>query len=224
MAIVINPSDLVKYPVPHRENWSSKEESKIKGWFSAQPSGLVLDATINEVHNVSISYTTSPIEGGRVITDHATVDPDHLSVNSLISDDPGVVFGGGVIDMLTAKNQKFSDDVYQYLKLLAEESAELDIETTRGIYYNMRIQSISDDISSDTGNAANLAIEFIKIKTVSSETTESMKPVSSNDEKKVQTKKDGGATQKKSLSDVDASKVERETSVWKTSSDYFLGK
>ena len=79
----------------------------------------------------------------------------------------------------------------------------------------MRIEYLSDIITSESGEAGNFAIKFIKIDVAYSETTDSMKPVSSDNEKKASNLKKEETKAKIEVTDAEVDAV-KESSLYKS--------
>ncbi len=182
------------FPAPQREGFSANLSAA--ALFGSESGGFVLNATIQENHQVIINYTENPIEKGRTVTDHSFIQPDELTIDVIISNDSGNILGGGFVEELIS-GQIYSNDVYDYLERLAKENVLLVIETPLKVYENMTIREIKVDKNKDTANCLKASIFFKEISFAFSSETDPIKPaadkpIANKEKNKLKGKKNAG--------------------------------
>jgi hypothetical protein len=155
-----------------------------RGFYGADGSILVPDATIEEVHNSEMEITDHPVEQGTVISDHAFMRPQELIITAGWSDSPNnsslenqiigaaanaspvlqTVIGaaeavGGVVSLF-GSNGTSSPSNAAYQKLLDMQSNRLlfAIYTGKRAYQNMIIKSLSTTTDAKTENSLIIRI------------------------------------------------------------------
>ena len=132
------------------------------GFFPALSTGvppLVFDASVREEHGQQWAIASSPIEGGATISDHVQLQPEALTVDVALSDNP---------DSFAATPRNRHKDLYAQILAVAATREPFDFITTLAAYHSMVFTSISAPRSAETGNAliCTLVIRRIEIATV----------------------------------------------------------
>ena len=168
--------DIPFFPYPERDGISAQIQSEVGSFLGeTETGGFVLNPTIQENHQVIINYTENPVERGRIITDHAYIMPDELTIDVMISNDSGAILGGGLIDAITT-DQIYSNDVFEYLEKLAKQNVLLVIETPLKVYENMTIRDIKVNKDKNTNACLSANIFFKQVSFAYTSETDPLKP------------------------------------------------
>lgn len=120
--------------------------------------GFFFDGFLNVSHERKLTTTSSPVETGAAIVDHAYVEPARITMKIIVSDVhqsliPGQ-FDGGYARHTQA---------WQLLKQLQNDRIPMYVFTKLDTYENMLITSISADDNSDTFECLIADVELTEI-------------------------------------------------------------
>lgn len=120
--------------------------------------GFFFDGFLNVSHERKLTTTSSPVETGAAIVDHAYVEPAKITMKIIVSDVhqsliPGQ-FDGGYARHTQA---------WQLLKQLQNDRIPMYVFTKLDTYENMLITSITADDNADTFECLNADVELTEI-------------------------------------------------------------
>lgn len=145
---------------------------------------LEFDALLDENHDWSNDITANPVERGAPVTDHIIENPDKFRLTAMVGESSLL----GAADGAESLTQKAFDT----LRELCKKRETVTVYTKYMTYEDMGISSVGVPRSNANGDSLTFAIEFVKIRIVS---TQSVK-VPAGISKKLN-KKAGDAVQKK---------------------------
>jgi hypothetical protein len=127
---------------------------------------LVVDCTISESHEASVTVTKHPVEDGAKITDHARPEPVTLTIEGMVSNTPiaSVFTTGGAI--YSAGAQGPVQSAYKMLIDLHDNPRLIDIVTKLRTYHNMILTSLKIPRDAKTGDVIRFSANFQEIRTV----------------------------------------------------------
>lgn len=129
-------------------------------------SGLInLDAAITQEHRFSANATQHPVESGADVTDHVIDMPDQLTINGVFSNTP-ILFLASL-----QGSPKRAEEAFEKLDALKKTGKTVDVFTTIKVYRNMIITSLTARRSASIGNAINVDIGLLEIRTARVEET-----------------------------------------------------
>jgi hypothetical protein len=177
---------------------------KRTGWsitgskYSVIDSGVMIDAVVNETHNLNADVTQYEVESGAVISDHVQIKPVQLTIEGIISETPisfvstaltagatalgtelgkrygniaagvGTFAGASLSGLITSKPT--AQDVFKVLKNLFEKKEPFTVVTGLTVYDNMIITSLSIPRNAATGKALRFTATLQQIKIVETQT------------------------------------------------------
>lgn len=133
----------------------------------AQIGELKLDASVQEDHTASARITTNPVEDGSVVADHVVLEPETLSIDGIITDDP-ITYHMRPGEP-GAEGRSRAIDGYQLLLKLLEERQPLTVVTGLRVYRDMVLTRVSVPRQADTGAALRFTAELTRVRIVSSQ-------------------------------------------------------
>jgi hypothetical protein len=170
--------------------------------------GIVVDATLEELHEYNATVTQHPIEEGGFVTDHVYENPRKVRIKGEITDSPVVFFSvlGGV------SNRRI--EAYDQLLALYQTNDIVTIVTGLKIYNDMVIQALSFPRDPATGERLNFVIELEQIKKVASQIVGIAEQNAAPEIKdKVSDNKDIGRKETQELTDSQEQKAEKNSSL-----------
>jgi hypothetical protein len=148
-----------------------------RGFFPADGSSLVAQATIEEVHEDDTDITDHPVEQGATISDHAFARPSSVIITCGWSNSPSnsgplnsllgaaansnpvirtiigaAEFAGGVLNLLGG-GQDAVKQAYQNLLTLRQNRTLITVYTGKRIYKNMLIKNLAQTTDLRTENS-----------------------------------------------------------------------
>ena len=142
---------------------------------------LIVDATKQETHTFSASVTDHPVEKGSDISDHTRSNPDLLTLECVISDDPLYAHG----------DYNDSHEADKVLRSLVGSGILCNIITSLRPYSKCLIESVSEVRDAGKSNGLFFTVSWKQIRTVENKLTAAVKAKTPKAQKKVDT---GGAT------------------------------
>jgi len=136
---------------------------------------LEFDASIMEEHRKTAQITTHPVEKGANKSDHYRVDPDEVSMDVIVSNDPPIILKSLRIKPVSGFDDPNSraEDTYEFLSIVMNKGQTVGVSTKFRSYTSMGITSLSVERDAESGNVANINMNLKKIITG---TTESRAP------------------------------------------------
>jgi len=136
---------------------------------------LEFDASNLEEHRKTAEITKHPVEKGASISDHYRVEPDEISMNVIVSNDPPIVLKSLRIKPVSGFDDPNSraEDTYEFLSIIMNKGQTVGVSTTFRSYASMGITSLSVERDAESGNVANINMNLVKIPTA---TTQSVAP------------------------------------------------
>lgn len=153
--------------------------------------GFEIDAVLSEERTTECEITDHPVEKGVSITDHARVKPKVISLDVVVSDTPvgglaerrGIVVDGAIgpnVDISPDGDFIASDVARAWLEALQLKREPITVSTewtrvdgSKGYkaFDNMMIQSISETIAPETGDAFTCKVTLKQITFVTNDRT-----------------------------------------------------
>lgn len=134
---------------------------------------LVLDASLNEMHEADADVSEFPIEQGADITDNVRVKPQTLQVEALITD-THLSSQQAAVNAERARGQtmldKDSRDTLAALEAFQADGTLINVETGLKSYENMVIKSLRTSRNKDLKNAIKVTINLVEVLIVNSQT------------------------------------------------------
>ena len=137
--------------------------------------GVVIDASMKEVHDSDCNVTTNPVEDGVAVADHVQILPKTLSMEGVVTDTP-VSFSiiNNVTGLISTATSLFgassrSKDAYDDLLKLRDERQPFRVVTGLQVYDNMILEKLSITRTAQTGKAINFRALLREIAIVKSE-------------------------------------------------------
>lgn len=142
-------------------------------------SGYEIDAVLTEDNNVESEITDHPIESGGDITDHVRIKPRMVSLECIVSDTPV----GALRTRRSAGDGSLlipSDVARGYMEFLQSQRVPVVLTKTwtrsdgsqgSKTYDNMMLQTLSENITADTGDAYKFKVTFKQVKKVTNNRT-----------------------------------------------------
>lgn len=129
------------------------------------PAGtLYFDAVLHVDHNANVTITQHPVQTGAVISDHAVVEPEEISLEIGMTD---VIGGDGS-----------SVQAYQLFKSVMNQREPCTVVTRLATYQDMILTSIAAPDDYTTMNALRCTLIFSKVRIVSVATVQVQQKVS----------------------------------------------
>ena len=158
----------------------------IKRWrISINPDGtenaLTFDAVIREAHTSELSVTDAPVETGVVMSDHAFMLPDRLTVDGAFSDTPmfqenavgngvGVLVNGDGIKPAADNGLARSANAWNVLTKLQAMAVPFDVQTGLKLYRDMLILRLSSEQDKDTAGVLFFTADLRAVQFATSQT------------------------------------------------------
>ena len=152
---------------------------------------IVMDVTVEERHEDTLTITDHPVEKGAEISDHAFKNPMSVVITA----------GKGASDGDTVPKE-----TYEALLDLQESREPFSIVTGKRDYENMLVQSISVTTDSDTENVLMVILECREVIIVETETTQ-VPPARQAEAPKTQKAQNTGTKQAQPVSGAEAEQV-----------------
>lgn len=135
-----------------------------------------IDARLRERHSMPSRVTQFPVEGGGTISDHIYNEPEKLSVEGFVSDTPVVsifslLSSGPLPSLFQQPNLSLAGAALDQLEGLRAARTPMTVVTGLRRYTDMAIENIDVPREAATGKALQFTIDFVRIRTVSVETT-----------------------------------------------------
>lgn len=128
--------------------------------------GLVFDAVFNEYHESTLQVTANPVDTGRLIHDHAFLDPKRVTIQAGVSDTPVNVFGS-----FTALGDQRSVGAFESLLALQSLREPFDIQTGLKLYKNMICTSIRTEQHVDNSSVLEFVADCQEVIITNTQTT-----------------------------------------------------
>lgn len=128
--------------------------------------GLVFDAVFEEVHESELEVTDNPIETGVVVSDHAYMKPQRLTLTAGVSDTP----------IRQQTNDPFlnsasrSREAYRLLQEMQAKAEPFDVQTGLKLYKNMVCTSVRTAQDKDSSNALIFTAQLREVLIVTTQT------------------------------------------------------
>lgn len=123
---------------------------------------LVLDARIDENHQLSNDVTQYPVEEGSNITDHVRNRPFVLTMTGHVTDSPIEYFDLSE-DLNNQEGETRSRSAFDQLITLYNDKSLVDVQTTLNLYQNMVIQDLIIPRNSSIGQELRFTATLIQI-------------------------------------------------------------
>ena len=135
---------------------------------------IEFDASVQETHSNSAEITQHPVEEGADITDHIRRQPEELSVNVIVSNNPPIILASLRAQPISGFGDPATraEDAHQFLRTIMNNNQLVQFSTTLRDYTNMAIVSMSVDRDATTGNIANINMTLREIIIATTETVE----------------------------------------------------
>lgn len=139
-----------------------------------------VDCTLSETHEYESEVTEFPVESGSVISDNIRLQPLVVRLECIVSNTPigeivnsnGSVFNTDALsddDFVGPLNKLRSTVIYQRLMELRDKRDTLTVRTSRGVFDNMVIKSLTIPRDDKTGNAIKFSLTLQQVKIVNNE-------------------------------------------------------
>ena len=150
--------------------------------FSATPSsigGLEVDAILEEIHTDTLRITEHPVEKGAAITDHSYKEPVELVMRCGWSQSSVAAIVGAVRNAVTPRNtydtgvtsSNYIGGVYADLLSMQSQRLLLDVVSSRRLYQNMIITSLSCTTDEHTSNILDITCNLRGVRIVETQST-----------------------------------------------------
>lgn len=116
--------------------------------------GIVVQASLEEIHSDSLQVTEHPVELGAPITDHSFNRPSEVVIKAGWSNSSFDALVGAVTSFFASGEMSQADyvaDVYSQLLALKESRQPFDITTSRRQYTDMLMTSLAVSTDNKTG-------------------------------------------------------------------------
>ena len=133
--------------------------------------GYEIDIAETESHVFESDVTEHPVETGSVVTDHVRNKPAIISFQGVVSNTPigELAVRRGMTDETSGIRP--GDDAYARLIAIREARQPVTIETSRGVFADMVMQSLSEPRDPTTGDAFVFQVTFKQIRFVTNNRT-----------------------------------------------------
>jgi len=142
---------------------------------------LTFDAVIREAHTSELSVTDNPVETGVVLSDHAYMQPQRLTMEGAFSDTPmyqaeqpgggvGVIVGGAGIKPAADNGEKRSVNAWNVLTQLQAMAVPFDVQTGLKLYKNMVILRLSAEQDKESAGALFFTADLREVMFATSQT------------------------------------------------------
>lgn len=139
---------------------------------------IQFDASVSETHTNTAALTDHPVEDGADITDHIRLNPEELSMNVIVTNNPPIILASlraqpvsGFADPATR-----AEDTHEFLRNYMEANVLVRITTTLREYRNMAITSMSVERNKDTSNIVNIDLTFRQVIIATTESVDAPEP------------------------------------------------
>lgn len=146
--------------------------------ISSDDSQIAFDCTVNENHTDTLTITEHPVETGANVSDHAQKEPDSLTLQGIISNQPILL---NLVDDLqpsvpggTPGNR--AQDAYNEFLRLQQTASLLKVTTELRNYQNMMIQDINVRRDKTTRNILDIGLTLREFRRATVETTDAPEP------------------------------------------------
>ncbi len=144
---------------------------------------LTVDAVINETIGVNSTVTDHPVERGSNMTDHSRPEPITIQAECTVSETPlsiadyqraigGANFLAGVNPDVIQQVPGYAKRIYDQLKKLRDQGAQLVVISTLGRFESMVIQSLSFPRNAKNYNALQFSVNFKEVRIVENKLTQ----------------------------------------------------
>ncbi len=135
--------------------------------FESSIGQIFLDVTVSESPEMTNRITKNPIEDGSSIADHVIQDPDVLTLEGIVTDDP-IRFLSGIRDLAERGLGSLtrSQSAFELIEKLKKEATVITVITGLKTYENMIISRFNPRRDNTTGFSLRftLVLEQIEIK------------------------------------------------------------
>jgi len=154
--------------------FADKPRTKIEGGEI----DITVDAALTVAHKYGLTVTSSPIEDGSSVDDHAVRDPDELTMEGFVSDHPveflggvlrGEVAGGAVGELLGATPRSVS--AYALLRKAVDDKALLTVLTRFRTYDDMLATNLEVQQAQEVGEALRFQLTLRHVRRVGTSAT-----------------------------------------------------
>ena len=152
--------------IPQREGFSSEAARALGAEYdriiskNTKKKGLEVNM-MSEDHNSHWEYTQFPIEDKTPITDHMIKKQPSFSFVFLVSQDPCLLLGGGLVENAATvatnlyngktdpfKMQHYPSEIWKWLNKMADAAGKIDILTILDYYEDMTITDLAAPVAS----------------------------------------------------------------------------
>lgn len=174
--------------------------------ITAPDSQIAFDCTVTENHSNSVTVTEHPVEEGSAITDHAQREPDDLTLNGIISDQPILLNAAENLQPSVAGGDPKlrAQQAYDEFLRLQREFSLLQIATELRDYQNMMITGIAVTRDKSKRNILDIGLTLREFRKATVETVDAPEPT----EPVHKNKRDLGRKQKEPPADEVEAKAE----------------
>ena len=140
---------------------------------------ITFDAVIREEHTSELSVTDNPVETGVVLSDHAYMQPQKLSMEAAFSDTPiyqqgtgggvGVLVGGDGIKPAADNGQPRSANAWAVLTRLQAMAVPFDVQTGLKLYKDMLILRLTCNQDKESAGALFFTADLREIQVATSQ-------------------------------------------------------
>lgn len=160
---------------------------------------LVFDAVFEEVHESELEVTENPVETGVVVSDHAFMKPEKVTLTAGVSDSPLRLLSQGGIDQFSSDAGR-SKRAFELLQELQKSAEPFDLQTGLKLYRNMVCTSIRTTQDKDSSRALIFTAELREVIIVYTRTVTYPPRKSGATARQASPKKDKGEQQGKEVS------------------------
>lgn len=126
---------------------------------------LVFDAVFEERHESELEVTDNPVETGVIVSDHAFMKPERLTIRAGVSDTPLRVQANDPYSAGVARSR----EAFRLLQELQAKAEPFDVQTGLKLYRNMLVIALRTGQDVTTANALLFEAELREILIVSTE-------------------------------------------------------
>lgn len=128
---------------------------------------LILDATISENYQLNATVTSNPIEDGKTINDNIVNDPEKITIEGFITNDPIRILGGVLNESVNDENR--SQTAFDALYELFNNKTLVNVVSHFKVYKDMAFENLTIPRNQTSGKAIRFTADLVKIVKVKSE-------------------------------------------------------
>lgn len=133
--------------------------------------GYEIDVAVVEEPSFTNEVTEHPVEAGSDVADHVNAKPVIVVVEGIVSDTPiGPLADRRAADALEGELLP-SDDAFSRLVAISEARQPVTVETSRRIFQNMVLESLSERRDASSGEAFRFRATFHQVRLVTNQRT-----------------------------------------------------